>query len=129
MNYNQNNQSFNWNRPKTRKRNGASVRKKIKWSDLFLQMIAYVRFWSSLCMIVALLSLPYLGYQYISDNNPFPIKHINFVGKVEHLTPERLKEFSRRAFEQNFLTFDLTEFKRTKTGSMVLFFVFKKTMA
>ena len=112
MNFDQqNDQPLSWKRPKTKKRKGASVRKKIEWSKIFSRFVNFLRFWSSLTLIFIILSVPYFSYQYILENNPFPIKHVNFVGQLTHLSPKDIQKFSKYAFDQNFLIFNLSKFQ------------------
>ncbi|WP_077928588.1 cell division protein FtsQ/DivIB [Wohlfahrtiimonas populi] len=93
-----------WSR---RRKRGVRHKKPFDWKAFFAKSWHYSRFTLRMLLLASLFLIPYMGWQYISMNNIFPIQNVLIHSEEKYLVGERQQKLLDPLLGQNFVSYDL----------------------
>ncbi len=93
-----------WSR---RRKRGVRHKKPFDWKLFFAKSWHYSRFTFRMLLLASLFLIPYMGWQYISINNVFPIQKVSIHSEEKYLTGDRKQKLLDPLQGQNFVSYDL----------------------
>ncbi|GAA5098593.1 cell division protein FtsQ/DivIB [Wohlfahrtiimonas larvae] len=97
-----------WSR---RRKRGVRHKKPFDWKIFGAKSWHYCRYTFRILLLVSLFLIPYMGWQYISLNNVFPIQHVLIHSEEKYLVDERKQKLLEPLLGQNFVSYDLEKYR------------------
>lgn len=98
-----------WSR---RRKRGVRHKKPFDWKMFFKKVWQYSRFSLRIMLLASLFLIPYIGWQYISINNVFPIHNVLVHSDAKYLIDARKEKLLAPLLGQNFVSYDLDVYRR-----------------
>lgn len=99
-----------WSR---RRKRGVRHKKPFNWKEFGSKTWHYVRFVLRILLLISIFLIPYLGWQYISLNNIFPIQKVMIHSEEKYLVGERKQKLMDELLGKNFVSYDLDAYRST----------------
>lgn len=101
-----------WSR---RRKRGVRHKKPFDWKAFFAKFWQYSRFSLRILLLASLFFIPYMGWQYLSMNNIFPIQHVLIHSEERYLVGDRKHKLLEPLLGQNFVSYDLDLYRHEMT--------------
>lgn len=93
-----------WSR---RRKRGVRHKKPFNWREFFASIWRYSRFTLRILGLFSLFFIPYMGWQYLSMNNVFPIQKVVVHSDEQYLVGEHKQALLNELLGQNIISYDL----------------------
>lgn len=97
-----------WSR---RRKRGVRHKKPFDWLKFLARTWYYCRYTVKILLLISLFLIPYMGWQYISLNNIFPIQNVSIHSEAKYLVGERKQKLLDSLLGQNFVSYDLEHYR------------------
>ncbi|MGL4674630.1 MAG: cell division protein FtsQ/DivIB [Wohlfahrtiimonas sp.] len=97
-----------WSR---RRKRGVRHKKPFNWKEFGSKTWHYGRFIFRILLLISIFLIPYLGWQYISLNNVFPIQKVMIHSEEKYLVGENKQKLINELLGKNFVSYDLDTYR------------------